>query len=208
MKYSTKVLLLDIDGVLVNSLTGAYLANVAIFQSLGLKPPTQEEYLFRFDAHNPMAYYRERGVTETEEWVWKKFLEHFNQHEHPIFEEVPEVLQSLHRSGIKLYYVTFGRSKAKVLNTFQKCGISDLFEGGAFECPSKDQYMIEVYEELGIEPLRCAMVGDQPTDIIDADKAGLGLRIGMARNAAGRKKLEPHPHTHIIESLTELYDIL
>lgn len=208
MNYRTKVAFLDVDGVLNDSLPAAYKATVAVFEYCGVTPLSAEEHLREFDACNPVAHYRKRGITISDELIWEKWLEHFNQYDHSVFQEVPEVLRSLHQSGVMLFYVTFSRSKEKVFQTFRTAGILSLFKGGVFGCADKDKYMVDVYENLDIDPRHCAMVGDQPTDIIDADKAGLGLRIGMARNAAGRKKLEPHSHTHIIESLTELYDIL
>ncbi len=208
MNYKTKLLFLDIDGVLKNSIPAAYKATVAVFEYCGVPPLTAEEHLREFDAHHPFAHYRKRGVTISNELIWEKWLEHFNQCNHSVFKEVPEVLQSLHNSGVKLFYVTFSRSKEKVFEVFRTAGILNLFEDGVFDCSAKDRYMVDVYEDFNIDPRYCAMVGDQPTDIIDAYSAGLGHRIGMARDAISREKLEPHPHTHIIESLTELYDIL
>lgn len=208
MNYETDILFFDVDGVLKDSIPAAYKATVAVFEYCGIPPLTAEEHLREFDARNPVAHYRKRGITISDELIWEKWLEHFNQYDHSVFEEVPEVLWSLHNSGVRLFYVTFSRSKEKVFQTFRTAGILSLFKGGVFGCADKDEYMADVCEELDVDPKHCAMVGDQPTDIIDAYKAGLGLRIGIARDRVSREKLEPHPHTHIIESLTELYNIL
>lgn len=208
MNYKTKLLFLDVDGVILDSLEVGYKGTAEVFVSEGITPPTQEEYHRDFDAHSAIGFYRSRGVKISSEEIWKRFLAYYDSHDHLVFQEVPEVLRSLSNSGVRLYFVTFGRSEDRVGTMFKKYGISNLFEDGGFGYERKDEYIDQVLGDLDIKTVHAAMIGDQPSDIIDAYRAGLRLRIGVARNEVGRVKLEPHPHTHIIKSLTELYDIL
>lgn len=208
MNYRTQVAFFDVDGVLLDSLEVGYKGTANVFVTEGITPPTQEEYFRGFDAHTAIDFYQSRGVKIPSEEIWRRFLEYYDSHDHPVFQEVPEVLRSLNDAGVRLFFVTFGRSEDRVHAMFKKYGISNLFEDGGFGYERKDEYIDDVLGDLDIRTVHAAMIGDQPSDIIDAHRAGLRLRIGVARNKVGRAKLEPHPHTHIIGSLSELYDIL
>ena len=208
MKNITKIVFFDVDGVILDSLEIGYQGTVSVFTYEGITPPSKHEYLTQFDARTSSTFYYSRGVKMSKDEIWEHFLKYFDSHEHSLFEEVYDVLQSIKKSGIKMYFVTFGRSKSRVISAFKKHNIHDLFEGGGFGYERKDGYMIEVLKRLGISNQNAVMVGDQPSDVIDAHRANLRLRVAVARDEVFRIKFDSHPYTHIIKNLKELPDIL
>ncbi len=71
-------------------------------------------------------------------------------------------------------------------------------------------FMIEVMmTKLGIdEPAAIAKVGDTPADLGEGFSAKCGLNIGILSGACTREELEPHPHTHLVNSITDITDII
>jgi len=62
---------------------------------------------------------------------------------------------------------------------------------------------------LGIEdPRRVAKVGDTPSDLEEGVSAGCGMVVGVTGGSHTADQLRPHPHTHLISSITELPQLL
>jgi phosphonatase-like hydrolase len=125
------------------------------------------------------------------------------------------VFEALKATGICVALDTgFDRSIARViLNRLRWAGnrlidaviCSDEVARGR---PQPDM-ILELMTRLGItDPLRVAKVGDTPSDLYEGQNAGCGLIVGVTRGTHTRQELERHPHTHLIESLTELPRIL
>jgi phosphonatase-like hydrolase len=53
-----------------------------------------------------------------------------------------------------------------------------------------------------------AKVGDTPSDLQEGHAAGCGLIIGVTNGSHTREQLAPHPHTHLIDNLSELPKLL
>ncbi|MCB9230645.1 MAG: phosphonatase-like hydrolase [Bacteroidia bacterium] len=64
-------------------------------------------------------------------------------------------------------------------------------------------------EILGIQDASTvAKAGDTPSDLLEGSSAGCGMVIGVLSGASTRAELEPHPHTHILDSLADLPSVL
>jgi phosphoglycolate phosphatase-like HAD superfamily hydrolase len=62
---------------------------------------------------------------------------------------------------------------------------------------------------LGVaDSRRVAKVGDTPADLHEGTNAGCGMVIGITGGTHTRAELEPHPHTHLIESVRDLPALL
>jgi len=73
-------------------------------------------------------------------------------------------------------------------------------------CPDMIQ---ELMRRLGIDdPAKVAKVGDTPADLQEGKNAGCGLIVGVTEGTHTREQLEPHPHTQLIASVSELPVIL
>ena len=69
--------------------------------------------------------------------------------------------------------------------------------------------ILKLMGRMGVrDPQRVAKVGDTPADLEEGRNAGCGLIIGVTRGTHSREELERHPHTHLIETIAELPDLL
>ena len=69
--------------------------------------------------------------------------------------------------------------------------------------------ILRLMAQLGvIEASRVAKVGDTPVDLQEGASAGCGLVIGVTTGAFTRAQLEPFSHTHILDSLSAVGEIL
>jgi phosphonatase-like hydrolase len=69
--------------------------------------------------------------------------------------------------------------------------------------------IFEAMRRTGVSSARCvAKVGDTPSDLQEGTAAGCGLVIGVTNGTHTRAQLEPHSHTHLIDSLDELPALL
>jgi phosphonatase-like hydrolase len=67
----------------------------------------------------------------------------------------------------------------------------------------------ELMRRLGVsQASRVAKVGDTPADLEEGHNAGCGWIVGVTRGTHARSELEPFPHTHLIESIRDLPDLL
>lgn len=53
-----------------------------------------------------------------------------------------------------------------------------------------------------------ALVGDNPTDLEAGNRAGAGIIVGVRSGTAPADSLEAAPHTHLIDSVADLFDVL
>jgi phosphonatase-like hydrolase len=62
---------------------------------------------------------------------------------------------------------------------------------------------------LGVsDPKRVAKVGDTPSDLEEGTNAGCGLVVGVTQGTHTRSQLESYPHTHLIDSVADLPNLL
>jgi phosphoglycolate phosphatase-like HAD superfamily hydrolase len=59
-----------------------------------------------------------------------------------------------------------------------------------------------------LNPGRVANVGDTALDLRAGHRAGVKLNVGVLSGAHGRDVLAAEPHTHLIESVANLPDVL
>jgi len=58
------------------------------------------------------------------------------------------------------------------------------------------------------DPKEVAKVGDTPADLEEGTNAGCGLVIGVTQGTHSRTQLEEYPHTHLIDSVADLFQVL
>jgi phosphonatase-like hydrolase len=67
----------------------------------------------------------------------------------------------------------------------------------------------ELMRRLGVsQASRVAKVGDTPADLEEGHNAGCGLIVGVTSGTHTREQLRPSPHTHLIESIRDLPELL
>jgi len=125
------------------------------------------------------------------------------------------VFERLQRNGIRVALDTgFDRSITRVILDRLGWSASSLID--AVICsdevprgrPHPDM-IHELMSRLGVaDPRRVAKVGDTPADLHEGQSAGCGLIVGVTLGTHSRQELEPHPHTHLIETVAELPGVL
>lgn len=63
--------------------------------------------------------------------------------------------------------------------------------------------------QLGIEDVKqVAKIGDTPSDLGEGTSAGSAMVIGVCYGSHTRSQLELHPHTHLVDTLEQLREVL
>jgi phosphonatase-like hydrolase len=71
-------------------------------------------------------------------------------------------------------------------------------------------YMIEkIMQQLGIDDVKAiAKVGDTPSDLEEGTNTGTRYVIGVTRGAYTKEELLHYPHTHIVNSVNDILEIV
>lgn len=72
--------------------------------------------------------------------------------------------------------------------------------------PDMIQVLMERFEIQ--DPKLVIKVGDTPSDLNQGTAAGCGMVVGVCRGSHSREQLALHPHTHLIESVADLPELL
>jgi phosphonatase-like hydrolase len=138
--------------------------------------------------------------------------------EDPSVQEMPgasDIFKALKESGISVYVDTgFDRKTTDAL--IERLGwlkgelldgsiTSDEVEHGR---PEPDMIFKAMKLSKVTEASFVAKVGDTASDLGEGTAAGCGLVIGVTTGAYSREDLEKEPHTHIVNSLPEVLQII
>jgi len=128
--------------------------------------------------------------------------------------EGAEVLvRALQAKGVKVGFDTgFDRETADVL--FARLGWKDLADATATSDevangrPAPD-LALRIMSLTGVtDPLTVAKIGDTPSDLGEGTSAGCAWVVGVTYGTHTREALLPHKHTHLVDSLGELSELL
>lgn len=69
--------------------------------------------------------------------------------------------------------------------------------------------ILRAMELTGIsEVQQVVKVGDTPVDLEEGHRAGCALVVGVLSGANGKEVLEQYPHTHIVDSVTDVTEVI
>jgi phosphonatase-like hydrolase len=127
---------------------------------------------------------------------------------------VPEALAELKRRGLRLaattgFHAAAARAALDALDPrraiFDTMVSSDEVAEGR---PAPD-LILAAAARMGIRDLKSvANVGDTPSDLRSADRAGVALNVGVLTGETGREALLACPHTHLLDSAADLPTLL
>ncbi len=124
-----------------------------------------------------------------------------------------DTFRTLRERGLILAVTTgFGRSTMRLilerLNWTHYFAARVSAEDVAHGRPAPDM-IFEVMRQTGIsDPRSIANLGDTPLDLQSGDAAGVAFNIGVLTGMHTRERLSREPHTHLLDSLTELPALL
>jgi phosphonatase-like hydrolase len=126
-----------------------------------------------------------------------------------------DVFKKLREKGIKVALDTgFSRDIADIIIKRLGWGNGDLvdFSVTSDEVANGRPYPDLIFKAMEIAGItdseEVAKVGDTSSDLQEGKAAGCKYNIGVTSGAFSREDLEKEPHTHLIEHLSELIDII
>ncbi|HMC16160.1 MAG TPA: HAD-IA family hydrolase, partial [Albitalea sp.] len=129
------------------------------------------------------------------------------QHEIVLFEGILAMLQALKERRHWLGVAT-GKSRRGLDEALQSVELKDLFDATrtADETASKPDplMLVELMEELDVEPARTLMIGDTTHDLQLAANAGTA-RIGVGYGAHDSTEFAPFEPLHVAHSVADLH---
>lgn len=127
------------------------------------------------------------------------------------FPGVDPLFSRLRRDGVGIALVTgFDASTAECIRS--SCGWTVDAMVGSDQVPRgrpAPDLVVEAMRRTSVTEVGdVAVVGDTPRDLRMAHAAGCGWNIGVASGASSMEELRGHPHTHLLESLEEMSQVL
>lgn len=204
------LIVFDWDGTIVDSTAMIALCIQKAAADLGLTVPTREQasHVIGLGLHDALS----RAVPELTAGRIEEFSARYRHHwfacEHEVllFEGVREMLVDLHERGLPLAVAT-GKSRRGLARAFDQSGLGALFEASrcADETHPKPHpaMLLELAEELTVEPARIVMIGDTTHDLEMAAAAG-AAGIGVTYGAHPRDQLAACAPVALVSDVEEL----
>ncbi len=209
----TKVtgVLFDWDGVLLDSIAASYNVYNRIFEKVGTKRLTMDEYL-GLQSPNWYEFYVKVGLpTGLWKFVDAEWMRLYEEEEPSLHLDAVKCLGDLRASGFKLVLVSNG-SKARVETEVARFGLASYFQ--SVVCTERKEelkpspIMLErALAVLGLAPRGAVYVGDAPADVQAAKNAGVPS-IALARGPIQAERLKAENPDHIFGGLGEVTSFL
>ncbi len=169
-----KILFCDWNGTLLDDMPIWDEARRKTFISFGVEPPSVTDYFRELESGDYLEVYRKRGITASRDELNAIYEPAYGEQisNAALFLGVRETLQLLHQQGIRLVLVT-AQQENLVVPLLNKFGIRHLFDDCAFHAFDKKAVVARIVQRDGIELKECFFVGDSPSDIRHAKKAGI-----------------------------------
>lgn len=173
MGNQTKLVLFDWNGTLLDDTPIFWEAVRATFSAFGVEPPTMEEYFRELDG-DYLDSYRARGITALREELNAVYEPYYEEHVGTV--ELSggalKTLQALRDGGVMRGLVTL-QKESLTRPLMKQFDIDGFFLYHAFHALKKDEAIRAILAQAGADPRDCFFVGDTPSDIRHANRAGV-----------------------------------
>ncbi|MDG1899774.1 MAG: HAD hydrolase-like protein [Phycisphaerales bacterium] len=218
MKGSPSLVVFDIAGTLIHDSTRTLDAYRSVLDREGL--PIDVDWIQARIGCSKVSVFEEllrrEGRDDVDAQVLARwFAESFESSLASIppepFSGVDPLFARLRRDGVGIALVTgFDASTAECIRS--SCGWSVDAVVGSDQVPRgrpAPDLVVEAMRRTSVgDVAEVAVVGDTPRDLRMAHAAGCGWNIGVATGASSMDELLGHPHTHLLESLEEMSQVL
>jgi phosphoglycolate phosphatase len=215
-----RLVILDVDGTLVDSQAIIVEAQARTFRAHGLAPPTRERSLSIVGLSLPEAFRALLGE-EAPEGLAEAMAQTYRQvfftlradatYEEPLYPGVRETLAALSRREDVLLGVATGKSRRGVDHLVAREGWEGLFATiqTADDAPSKPHPAMvrQALAETGVEARDAAMVGDSTFDMEMSRAAGIAA-IGVSYGFHGVGALRDRGAHAIVDRFSEIVPLL
>ena len=199
----------DLDGTLVDSLADIAEAMNECLALLGLEPRPVGDYRYMVGEGVPVLCQRALGNTHPQLVERLTELARARYRIRPLrytrpYPGVPELVHRLNSRGVKLAVLSNKPHELsnRVVRAFWPNGPFVCIQGYVEEELRKPDphYALRICDNLGVQPTQTWLVGDTPTDIETAQRAGVigvgitwGFRTRADLEAAGARYIVDHP---------------
>jgi len=142
-----------------------------------------------------------------------RMVEFYRTAEFTPIDGTEDAIRRLTSAGIKVYLDT-GFAKAVTESVLDRLGWHDLVSGTVSSDevergrPNPDLIHLAM-ERAGVTDVRAVCkAGDTPSDLGEGTAAGCTWVVGVLSGTHTREELESHPHTHILDSIAAIPDLL
>jgi HAD superfamily hydrolase (TIGR01509 family) len=203
-----KILFCDWNGTILDDMPIWYAAKCQQFFEYGKTPPTINEYFCALESGDYMEVYRKFGISASREDMNASYESAYEKSLSlaELFPGTKKALMRLNAQGVRLVLVTAQLEKL-VLPLLDKFGIRELFWRVATDITDKAAVFTSVMKETGADREDCFSVGDAPSDIRHARKAGI-VSIALVSGWMDEKLLTSAEADHYIYGLDEIPAIL
>lgn len=201
----------DWDGVLLDSIGAALNVYNKIFERIGTRQMTLDEYL-RIQSPNWYAFYREIGVPER---LWgdidREWVSLYQQERPNLCQDAKACLMLLRKTGFDLALVSNG-SKLRIQEELARFRLEPFFRSTMFgarreELKPSPVMINRTLAALGLKAHQVVYVGDSPADIQAAKRAGVPS-VAIARSSVEEERLGKEQPEFLFQGLVGLSDML
>ena len=174
-----KVLKVDFNGTIIDDWQSAYTASSAVLEYYGYDIPLFDEYVRELALSGDYyGYYARRGKIGSRDEVYQIFIKAYAEHSSGIqvFTGVHEALENIVESGVEIHLVTAAREDFAG-RLVDKTGINKYLTKKFFHVLDKADTINNTLSSQRLKVHECAMIGDLPSDVRSAKKAGI---LGIA----------------------------
>ena len=201
----------DWDGVLLDSLGSSFNVYNRLFEKLGAKRLTRDEFL-RLQSPNWYEFYAKVGLPARHwKYVDDEWLRQYNQEKPKLYPDARRCLADLKSEGFRLALASNG-SEVRVEKELGEFGLAPLFEsvlcGRAKEELKPSPLMLQrTLSALGLAPADAVYVGDAPADVQASRNAGVAS-VAISREPILGERLQAENPDRLFGSLDELVAFL
>lgn len=200
------LIVFDWDGTLMDS-TAIIASSIQLAcHDLDLPPPddVRARHVIGLGLSDALMYAVPSIKSEQLPQMIERYRYHYLTRDHALvlFPEVREMIADLKKAG---YFVTVatGKNRAGLNRALDQTGLKPLFDASrcADETFSKPhpQMLLELTDELGVEPQRTLMVGDTTHDLQMAENAATHA-VGVSYGAHPEMELRKHRTMAVVET--------
>jgi len=190
----------------MDDLTTIYRATMHVFEKLGVKPMSFDEYKENFSLPY-MNFWKQYFPDCDEEKIGQLFKEGLqlagDTELHP---GVKDVLKRLYDKGIKMAVMSSG-SREKIIAEAERNGVLEYFKEINGSILDKKEAIEEILQRNDFQPEETIYVGDMVHDI-EAGKKGGAVSVGISWNRKPREALKATNPDHLISNIAELEKLL
>jgi len=200
-----KNIIFDWSGTLSDDITPVYKAIMIVFEKSGARKISLEEFRREFELPY-MNFYKKYNIVITKEESDRIFDNVFNFTEPKPFAQAKELLDFLHKKGIKMTVLSSHPQKflEKEVKDF---GFQKYFMDVVGGVHNKTEVINEIMKKNKFSPKETAYVGDMTHDIEAGKKARI-ITIAISWGYQSKEKLSKEKPDFLIGNLTEVKSIV